>query len=90
MKYIKFVIIQFILISCIMSINFYIEEYHSTPFTFERIYFGILQVPFIILIIKLYGRFKFRTQRIKILLTMFSGITSIFIIGIIFGKVIFN
>lgn len=90
MKHTKFIIFQFILISCIMSINFYTEKYYNAPFTVDRIYFGILQVPLVILIFKVYGRFKFRTKRIKILLTMISGISSILIIGMIFGQVLFN
>ncbi len=91
MKYIKFFFFQFILISCLFYINFYTDKYISNPFSREDligIVLGILQIPFFLLIFKVFTRFNFISKTVRVFLSLLSGLFSALIIGMLLGQVL--
>ncbi|MFB7142895.1 hypothetical protein ACFCYN_25205, partial [Gottfriedia sp. NPDC056225] len=72
-------------------INFYTDKYLSLPFT-KRDLLGvalaILQIPFLILIFKIFSRSSSIGKKVRVFLSLLSGLTSFIIIGIILGQVL--
>jgi hypothetical protein len=91
MKYLKFFIYQFILIGCLMYINFYADKYLSLPFTkvdLLGVGLGILQIPFLISIFKFRSGFSSISKISKYFLTLLSGLLAIFVVGMMLRQVL--
>ncbi|MCL6571377.1 MAG: hypothetical protein K6T88_06775, partial [Bacillus sp. (in: Bacteria)] len=49
---------------------------------------GILQIPFLFLIFKVFTRFSFVSKAVRVFLLLLSGLSATLIIGIILGQVL--
>ncbi|TYR78831.1 hypothetical protein FZC66_17535 [Priestia megaterium] len=76
MNYMIFFIYQFILVSTLFIINFYVDSYIGKPFTRVDLLAICIQIPIFILLInlisKLYSRFSSIRLRTKIFLSILA------------------